>query len=85
MRFTFAVADICDAVADFITKVNDGESVEDRFAAVESTFRNMRSFCPKCGRKLPSPNAECLNCKGKKKIVSTMANQLKSVVSETSW
>ena len=77
MRFTFAVADICDAVADFVTKVKEGESVEDRFAAVESTFRNMRSFCPKCGRKLPAPNAECLNCKGKKKIVSTMARYLK--------
>lgn len=77
MRFTFAVADICDAVADFVSKVNEGESVEDRFAAVEATFRNMRSFCQKCGRKLPSPNAECLNCKGKKKIVSTMAKYLK--------
>ncbi len=77
MRFTFAMADICDAVADFITKVKEGESVESRFAAVEVSFNNLRSFCPKCGRKLASPNADCLNCKGKKKIVSTMMNYIK--------
>ncbi len=77
MRFTFAMADICDAVADFITKLNDGESVESRFAAVEVSFNNLRSFCPQCGRKLPSPQADCLNCKGKKKIVSTMMHYIK--------
>ncbi|MBR3780501.1 MAG: ABC transporter ATP-binding protein [Clostridia bacterium] len=77
MRFTFAIADMCDAVADFITKVNEGETVENRFAAVESTFRNLRSFCPKCGRKLASPNAECLNCQGKKKMVSTLYRYIK--------
>ena len=77
MRFTFAMADICDAAADFITKVKEGESVEERFAAVEGTFRNLRSFCPKCGRKLPSPNADCLNCQGKGKIASTMLRYIK--------
>ena len=77
MRFTFAIADMCDAVADFISKINEGETVESRFAAVESTFRNLRSFCPKCGRKLASPNAECLNCQGKKKMVSTLYRYIK--------
>ena len=77
MRFTFAVADVCDAVADFITKVNEGESIEDRLAAAEVTFKNLRSFCPKCGRKLPYPNADCLNCKGKKKMASTLLRYIK--------
>ncbi len=77
MRFTFAMADVCDAVADFVTKVKEGESVESRFAAAEVTFKNLRSFCPKCGRKLPAPDADCLNCQGKKKIISTMAHYIK--------
>ena len=77
MRFTFAMADICDAAADFVTKVKEGESVESRFAAVETSFKNLRSFCPKCGRKLPSPDADCLNCKGKGKIASTMLHYIK--------
>jgi len=77
MRFTFAMADICDAAADFITKVNEGESAEERFEAVEGTFKNLRSFCPKCGRKLPSPNADCLNCQGKGKMAATMLRYIK--------
>lgn len=77
MRFTFAMADVCDAVADFVTKVKEGESIESRLAAVEVTFKNLRSFCPKCGRKLPAPDADCLNCQGKKKIISTMAHYIK--------
>ncbi|MBR5561795.1 MAG: ABC transporter ATP-binding protein [Clostridia bacterium] len=77
MRFTFAMADICDAAADFVSKVNEGESVENRFAAVEVSFRNLRSFCPKCGRKLPSPNADCLNCQGKGKMAATMFRYIK--------
>lgn len=77
LRFTFACADICDAAADFVTKVKSGESVESRLAAVEVTFKNLRSFCPKCGRKLPAPNAECLNCQGKGKIFSTLFRYIK--------
>lgn len=77
LRFTFACADICDAAADFVTKVKSGESVESRLAAVEVTYKNLRSFCPKCGRKLPAPNAECLNCQGKGKIFSTLFRYIK--------
>lgn len=77
LRFTFACADICDAAADFITKVKSGESVENRLAAVEVSYKNLRSFCPKCGRKLPAPNAECLNCQGKSKILSTLFHYIK--------
>lgn len=77
MRFTFAMADICDAAADFVLKVKSGETVESRFAAVEASFKNLRSFCPKCGRKLPSPNAECLNCQGKGKVASTLLHYIK--------
>lgn len=77
LRFTFACADICDAAADFVTKVKAGESVESRFAAVESVYKNLRSFCPKCGRKLAAPGAECLNCSGKGKLLSSMLHYIK--------
>ena len=80
MRFTFAMADICDAAADFVSKVNEGETVESRFAAVEVSFKNLRSFCPKCGRKLPSPNADCLNCQGKGKMAATMLRYIKPYI-----
>lgn len=77
MRFTFASAGLCDAAADFVNKRKDDENTESRLAAVENTFKNLRSFCPKCGRKLPSPNAECINCQGKSKMISTLAGYIK--------
>lgn len=77
LRFTFACADVCDAAADFVTKVKAGESVESRFAAVEAVYRNLRSFCPRCGRKLAYPGAECLNCSGKGKLLSSMMHYIR--------
>ena len=76
-RFTFAAANAADAGADFINGLIDGEDAAELLGAVESTFLKQRSFCPKCGRKLPSPDAECLNCKGKGKMISKFAQYAK--------
>ncbi len=76
-RFTFAAADAADAGADFINGLIAGEDAADLLGAVESTFLKQRSFCPKCGRKLPSPEAECLNCKGKGKMIGKFARYAK--------
>lgn len=73
MRFTFASANAADAASDFINAViKDGYSY-DLVYAVENTFDKQRMFCPKCGRKLPSRDAECINCKGKGKMFSKFA------------
>lgn len=73
IRFTYASANPADAGADFINSViNDGYS-DELIYAVENNFMRLRAFCPKCGRKLPSPDAECLNCKGKGKMISKFA------------
>lgn len=77
MRFTFSVAALCDSTAAFINKINDGADIAEQLAMVKSAYENMRSFCPKCGRKLSSPNADCLNCKGKGKIAATMLKYIK--------
>ena len=70
MRFTFFSADTADAAADFVNGVIEDGFTDELLYAVENTFLSQRSFCPKCGRKLPSPDAECLNCTGKKKMFS---------------
>ncbi len=77
MRFTFSVAALCDSAASFINKVNEDADISEQLEVVDSAYENMRSFCPKCSRKLPSPNAECLNCKGKGKMAATMIKYLK--------
>ncbi len=70
IRFTYAAANPADAAADFVNAIIERGFSQELVYAVENTFRRMRAFCPKCGRKLPSPDSECLNCKGKGKMFS---------------
>ena len=79
-RFSFAVADIADATALFINKVNEGENVDECFEVVHASYQKLRSFCPKCGRKLPAPDAECINCQGKTKLFSKFAVYVKPYI-----
>ncbi len=76
LRFTYANADIADAAAIFINNVNDGMDLDEQLLIVKSTYDKQRSFCPKCGRKLASPDAECYNCKGKGKVLSKLMKYL---------
>ncbi len=73
MRFTFVAAAPADAGADFVNAVLEQGYSDELLYAVENTFRELRSFCPKCGRKLPSPDAPCINCQGKSKMASKFA------------
>lgn len=72
LRFTYATAEVADAAAIFINNVKSGDELEEQLLIVKSTYDKQRSFCPKCGRKLASPDAECYNCKGKGKILSKL-------------
>ena len=77
IRFTYSATDLCDAVGDFIKHIKNGDDVEEHLQIVEITYNNLRCFCPKCGRKLASPHADCLNCKGKSKIISILYGYIK--------
>ena len=70
LRFSYAAAEISDAAAVFINAVNEGKDLEDEAQTVKSVYHKQRCFCPKCGRKLPNPEADCINCSGKGKLIS---------------
>ena len=76
LRSTYVSADIIDIVADFINNINEGQDKDEQYEIVRSVYDKIRSFCPKCGRKLPRPNAECINCAGKNKILSKLMKYL---------
>lgn len=75
-RYTYAVAALCDAAALFISHVRDGESLEDENAIMAVTFERALSVCPKCGRTLLHPGAECIMCRSKVKIVKKLSKYL---------
>ncbi|HBL40635.1 MAG TPA: ABC transporter [Ruminococcaceae bacterium] len=77
IRFTYAAASVAEAAAEFVNTTVEKGFCEEAVYGVENTVMHLRSFCPKCGRKLPNPDAECLNCKGKGKMISKFAGYAK--------
>ncbi|OQA49592.1 MAG: putative ABC transporter ATP-binding protein [Firmicutes bacterium ADurb.Bin300] len=72
IRFTYSIAALADAAADFFLAVSQGQALEKEIEAVEATFEKMKAFCPKCGRSLSRPGAECINCASKGKLVKKL-------------
>lgn len=77
IRFSYAAADIGDAAAIFVEDVRDEGYTDNSLEMVKSTYNKMRCFCPKCGRKLQSPDAPCINCQGKVKVFSKLIKYIK--------
>ena len=76
-RYTYSVATLCDAAALFISHVRDGENLDDELAVMEVTFERALSVCPKCGRTLLHPGAECIMCRSKVKIVKQLSGYMR--------
>ncbi len=68
IRFSYKVASLYDAAANFIQNVSKGKDMDEELQVVTATFEKQFSVCPKCGRNLIRPGAPCMNCQGKDKI-----------------
>ena len=83
-RYTYAVASLCDAAALFINHINEGADLNTENAIMAVTFERVLSVCPKCGRTLLHPGAECIMCRSKVKVVKKLAKyitpQLKTII-----
>jgi ATP-binding cassette subfamily B protein len=75
-RYTYSVASLCDAAALFISHVRDGANLNEESAIMAITFERSLSVCPKCGRTLLHPGAECVMCRSKIKIVKQLSKYI---------
>ncbi|MCD7774193.1 MAG: ABC transporter ATP-binding protein/permease [Clostridiales bacterium] len=73
IRFSYAPADLADAGAAFVKVCRDEGYSDANLEIIRSAYEKMRSFCPKCGRQLASPDSPCINCAGKGKMLSKFA------------
>lgn len=73
IRFSYKVTSLYDAAANFIENVAAGKDLEEELQIVEATFEKQFCVCPKCGRTLIRPGAQCLNCQSKNKIINKLA------------
>lgn len=71
-RFTYSIASLADAAAEYLVSVSEGKSPEKEIEVVQATFEKMKSFCDKCGRSLSCPGAECINCASKGKLIKKL-------------
>ncbi len=76
-RYTYSVASLCDAAALFINHLNGGADFNEELAVMEVTFERALSVCPKCGRTLLHPGAECIMCRSKMKIVKQLSKYIR--------
>lgn len=76
-RFTFAVAALCDAAVTYVKDIRDGVSVEEAYGVMEAVFEKMLSVCPKCGRTLSAPGAQCVHCMDKGRLFKRLYGYLK--------
>ena len=75
-RYTYSVAALCDASALFINHLNEGADFGEENAIMHVTFERALSVCPKCGRNLLHPGAECIKCRSKLKVMKRLVNYI---------
>ncbi len=71
-RCTFAVIAILEAVAAYLNTAKDGGDLEVALEAVQTALDKERAVCPKCGRVLLRPGAECVNCMSKSHLLKRL-------------
>lgn len=79
-RYTYGIASLCDAAALFIEHIRDGADLNEETAIIGVTFERALSVCPKCGRTLLHPGAECIMCRSKSKIIKKLSVYIKPQV-----
>lgn len=71
-RFTYSIANLCEAAAEFSKKIKQGEDLSKSMEVVSAVFEKQFSTCPKCGKTLVRPGAPCLSCQPKGKIAKKL-------------
>ncbi len=75
-RYTFSVNSLCEGAASFVNSVIAGTDTEEALDAVRAVYEKQLSVCPKCGRTLTSPGAECIHCANKKTVARKLVKYI---------
>lgn len=81
-KYTYSLSALCDAVALFINNLNSGEDFIEQREIMEAVFERTLSVCPKCGRKLLHPGAQCTKCRSKLKIIKHFSKYITPQIKE---
>lgn len=75
LRFSYKSASLFDAAAQFITQMSEDENADVASAidVVDAVIERQNHFCPKCGRSLVRPGADCIYCQSKNKLIKKIS------------
>lgn len=76
-RATYAVTALFNSAVLFMDKISSGIPTDDAMESVIAAYKSFCTVCPKCGRNLVRPGADCLNCASKGKLVSKLVKYVK--------
>jgi len=76
IRFSLKVASLFDSVAIFTERAAKGENLDNILGIVEDAFVKQKSVCPKCGRTLVRPGADCIYCSSKGRFLKTIVQYI---------
>jgi len=78
IRFSYKVASLFDAAANFVENVGVKKhgTIDEEMAIMEVAFERQFSFCPKCGRSLIHPGANCIYCQSKNKLIKKIGKYI---------
>jgi ATP-binding cassette subfamily B protein len=79
-RFTYAVADLFDGMAQFINNTNDGMDYDEQCEILIECYIKRKSRCSKCGRKIPRGGDTCLFCAGRKNFLTKVYGYMKPYI-----
>ncbi|MCQ2770609.1 MAG: ABC transporter ATP-binding protein/permease [Clostridia bacterium] len=84
-RATHALTGLMNAGVQFFEKKGTDISEEEALESIRTTFNNLVCACPKCGRPLIRPGADCINCASKGKLIHKLLKyvtpELKGLIS----
>lgn len=76
-RFTYAISNLCDMAAQFITSISQGGNMAEEMEFVSATFDKLNLVCVRCGRALLRAGVPCIHCQSKSKIASKLVKYIK--------
>ena len=71
-RCTFAIVAVLEAAVGYLNAVKDGGDLPLALEAVQTALDKERAICPKCGRALLRPGADCVNCMSKSHLLKRL-------------
>ena len=77
-RCTFVTVVILEAVESYLRSVMQGEDPDEALGTVRDALEKERAVCPRCGRVLLRPGAECVNCMSKGHLLKRLWGYMSS-------